>query len=69
MNALFALMHNGYVIHEAERALQKAVENDRTEIYVENPDGTRVRLQPGFKLIDFEWAPIITDKKMMEDSI
>ena len=62
MNAFLALMHNGYVIHEAERTLQKAVENERAHIYVENPDGTTIRLQPGFKIKDYEYAVVIMEK-------
>lgn len=56
MNAFLALYHNGCLIRKAEHILREAAQNPNCYIYLENPDGTRVRIQPGCKIIDFEYA-------------
>lgn len=60
IGAFAALEHNGRLIREAESILQSAVEGDQTYIYIENPDGTTVRLQKGFKIRDYEFVTVIT---------
>lgn len=55
------LSHNGRLIREAESILQSAVKGEHTYIYIENPDGTTIRLQDGFKIKDYEF--IITNIK------
>jgi len=62
MNVLSALMHNGQLIREAERILQNAVESKNSYVYIENPDGTTIKLQKGFKIHDYEFA-LFCDKK------
>lgn len=60
MSAFSMLCHNGNLIREAEEMLNSFLDinskNHKTYLYVENPDGTRVALQPGFKLIDLEYV-------------
>lgn len=44
--SVFAVLeHNGRLIRETESILQSAVEGEQTYIYIENPDGTTVRLK------------------------
>jgi hypothetical protein len=53
IGALAQLTHNGRLIKQAEEILQSAVENG-ISIHFENPDGTILKLQDGFKLHNFE---------------
>lgn len=61
MNAFLALYHNGCLIRQAESILQNSAQNPNCYLYLENPDGTRVRIQPGCKIIDFEYAVAYSD--------
>ncbi len=56
LGAFTALAHNGRLIREAEEILQEAVRNDNAYIYIENPDGTTIKLQRGFKIKDYEYV-------------
>lgn len=65
MSALSTLLHNGNVIRQAEKMLNDFLgldkENHKTYLYIENPDGTVIRLQHGFKIKDYEW--VVTEIK------
>lgn len=58
MNHLSVLMHNGNLIREAEEMLNSFLEleseNHKAYLYIENPDGTTICLQHGFKIKDYE---------------
>ena len=62
MSALSTLFHNGNLIRQAEKMLNDFLElnteNHNTYLYIENPDGTVVRLQHGFKIKDYELIAI-----------
>ena len=65
MNALGTLIHNGSLIRRSEQILNDYLdlnkENHKTCLYIENPDGTCIRLQPGFKIKDYEIIDIQID--------
>lgn len=55
-----ALIHNGYLMMKAESIINEflSMENDehhKTGCYIENPDGTVFKLEPGFKLHNYEY--------------
>lgn len=58
MNPFSTLIHNEKIIREAESMLNSFLELDsekhKTFLYIENPDGTTIRLQRGFKIKDYE---------------
>lgn len=60
MNAFTALMRNGRLIRKAEDIingfLDSETENHKCCCYLVNPDGTRISIQKGFKLEDYEYA-------------
>lgn len=60
MNAFTALSHNGRLIRRAEDIingfLDGETENHKVGCYLVNPDGTRIAIQKGFKLEDYEHA-------------
>lgn len=59
MNAFSMLVHNGKVIKKAEKVLNDAIcdtDNHCCYLYIVNPDGTRIRLQKGFKIESAEFA-------------
>lgn len=60
MNAFTALMRNGRLIRNAEDIingfLESETENHKVECYLVNPDGTRIAIQKGFKLEDYEYV-------------
>ena len=60
MFALSMLLHNGNLIREAEEILNSFLEmnteNHKTYLYIENPCGTRICLQHGFKIRDVEYV-------------
>lgn len=60
MSALSTLLHNGNIVRRAEKMLNDFLdlneENHGTYLYIENPDGTVIRLQYGFKIKDYEWV-------------
>lgn len=62
MSALSTLFHNGNLIRQAEKMLNDFLElnteNHNTYLYIENPDGTVIRLQHGFKIKDYELIAI-----------
>ena len=53
IGTLAHMMHNGKLIRQAENILKDAVQNN-INVYVENPDGTILKLQDGFKIWDYE---------------
>lgn len=60
MNAFTALAHNGRLIRRAEDIingfLDSETENHKVYCYLVNPDGTRIAIQKGFKIEDYEYA-------------
>lgn len=56
--AFVGLMHNGQLIRNAENLLNECIA-DGMYIAIQNPDGTTVRLQKGFKIYNCE-AVIMT---------
>ena len=60
MSVLSMLLHNGNIIREAEETLNSFLEmnteNHKIYLYIENPDGTRVALQHGFRIRDVEYV-------------
>ena len=53
IGVISAMCHNGNLVKNAERVLNKCIASGQY-IAVENPDGTIVRLQEGFKIINCE---------------
>lgn len=53
MNAMSGMMHNALLIAEAERTINKCLENGMF-IYLRNPDGTQIRLRHGMGFITME---------------
>lgn len=62
------LIHNGNLINEAEKMINSYLSiesnNHKVGLWLENPDGTRVAVKPGFKLHSYEY---ILDK--LEDDL
>lgn len=60
MNAFTALMHNGRLMQKAEDIinsfLESETENHKVDCYLVNPDGTRIAIQKGFKLENYEYT-------------
>lgn len=60
MDALTVLMHNGRLIRNAENIingfLDSETENHKVSCYLVNPDGTRIAIQKGFRLEDYEYT-------------
>lgn len=52
---LSKLAHNGELIRKAEKYLNDALDGrTNTAIWIENPDGTTIILEHGFKIHDVE---------------
>lgn len=62
MSAFNAFAHNGCLMRKAEDIingfLNSESENHHVACYLVNPDGTRVAIQKGFKLEDYEYSMI-----------
>lgn len=60
MNAFTELMHNGRLMQKAEDIINSFLESEtekhKVDCYLVNPDGTRIAIQKGFKLEDYEYA-------------
>lgn len=62
MSALTAavLIHNGILMRRAEDIingfLDSETESHKVGCFLVNPDGTRIAIQKGFKLEDYEYA-------------
>lgn len=60
MNAFSALAHNGSLMLRAESIinnfLDSETENHKVGCFLVNPDGTRIAIQKGFKLENYEYA-------------
>lgn len=52
------LSHNGTIVKEAESMLKSFVENNsdgqKSYLYLVNPGGEPIKIQPGFKLLSYE---------------
>lgn len=57
VNAYAQLIHNGNVVCEAERMLNDALSKG-SYLWIENPDGTIIRLQNGFTIKNVEFVGI-----------
>lgn len=57
VNAYAQLIHNGNIICEAEKMLNDALSNGIC-LWIENPDGTIIRLQKGFVIKNVEFVGI-----------
>lgn len=51
-----ALMHNGRLMRRAEDIINGLTENHKVYCYLVNPDGTRIAIQKGFKIEDYEYV-------------
>lgn len=52
-----AMQHNYGLVKQAEQLMNNFLENDSNSISgicLINPDGTKVKIQPGFKLVSYE---------------
>lgn len=60
MNTLTALIHNGRLMQKAEDIingfLDSETENHKVGCFLVNPDGTRIAIQKGFKIEDYEYV-------------
>ena len=60
MNAFLALAKNGGLMQRAEDIINGSLgsenENHKVACYLVNPDGTRIAIQKGFKLENYEYA-------------
>lgn len=57
-SAIAALTHNARLIEQTERVLQEFAESEHCYIYIKNPDGSRLKLQPGCKIESYEFIPM-----------
>ncbi len=68
MNALLALAKNGSLMQRAEDIinsfLESETENHKVGCYLVNPDGTRIAIQKGFKLEDYEYAICVNEREV-----
>lgn len=52
------LNHNYNIVKDAENMLKSFVENNsdrqKTYLYLVNPNGETIKIQPGFKLLSYE---------------
>lgn len=68
MNTLTALIRNGRLIRRAEDIingfLDSETENHKAFCYFVNPDGTRIAIQKGFKIEDYEYAICIQESEV-----
>lgn len=68
MNAFLALAHNGGLIRRAEDIingfLESKTENHKVGCYLVNPDGTRIAIQKGFKLENYEYAICVPESEV-----
>ena len=60
MNAFIAMTHNYNLIKKAEDIISDFIEhqsdNYHSYCYLVNPDGSRIKIQPGFHLESYELA-------------
>lgn len=61
-SAMMGLDRGGRLINQAERIINDAIESG-TAVYIENPDGTKIRLQEGVKILSYE-AVLIEENKV-----
>ena len=45
------IAHNERIIQQAEQALSQLACIDDTRVFIKNPDGTTIRIQPGCKIM------------------
>lgn len=60
MNAFAAIAHNYNLIKKAENIISDFIDNQsdnyKSYCYLVNPDGTKIRIQSGFRLESYELA-------------
>ena len=70
MNAFTALMRNGRLMQKAEDIinsfLESETENHKVGCHLVNPDGTRIAIQKGFKLEDYEYAICVNEREVSQ---
>lgn len=66
MESMFKLLHNASLIANVERTLNDFMDKGVT-LYVKNPDGTLLRLQPGMQIISMEMSSSVSDENLQED--
>lgn len=70
MNAFTALMRNGRLMQKAEDIinsfLESETENHKVDCYLVNPDGTRIAIQKGFKLENYEYAICANEREVSQ---
>ena len=53
LHLMTAMYHNGKIIENVERTLRDCLSSG-IALYLENPDGTTIKIQKGFKLKSYE---------------
>lgn len=70
MNAFLALAKNGGLMQRAENIingfLDSETENHKVACYLVNPDGTRIAIQKGFKLENYEYAICVPESEVSQ---
>lgn len=66
MEGMFKLLHNASLIANVERTLNNFI-NKGVTLYVKNPDGTLLRLQPGMQIISMEISSSGSEEISQED--
>lgn len=60
---LESMIHNIRLIKRAEAIISEYVKSEGCYLYLKNPDGSRIRIQPGAKLEDYEIHGYIIQKE------
>ena len=55
-SAICALYHNNSMIKKAESIIQQLAESENCRLYLIQPDGSRIRIQPGCKIESYEFV-------------
>ena len=53
MNTMSGMIHNAFLVAQAEKTINRCLENGMF-IYLQNPDGTQIRLRQGMGFITME---------------
>lgn len=60
---LGSIIHNGRLIKRAESIISEYAESEGCYLYLKNPDGSRIRIQPGATLEAYEIHGYIIQKE------
>lgn len=55
-SAICALYHNHSLIKDAESIIQQLADSENCRLYLVQPDGSRIRIQPGCKIESYEFV-------------